>query len=111
MADNIRGWIKIQRDFGSLEGRAGIQGRTFQVQHLRKNNPRQQYTLRANCVEGSFAEKDLGCWWTQLTIMYPLTKANTILAFTVMCIAPTCSSMEIDQQRVTKVTDTETSDT
>lgn len=37
-------------------------------------------------------------------------KANIILTFIVMCIVTTCSSMEIDQLRVTKMTATEASD-
>lgn len=57
-----------------------------------RNNPRHQYTLRANHSESSFAEEDAGCWWTQ---SWPISRNVSFLQrrptaswFALVCALP-----------------------
>ena len=65
MADRPEGHAAIQRDLDRLEKWADRNPIKFnsekcKVLHLRRNNPSHQDMLEANCLESSFAEKDLG---------------------------------------------------
>lgn len=62
------GCATIQRDLDRLEKWADRNLREFnkkcKVLHLSRNYPMQQSMLGATQLEGSFAEKGGGSWWT-----------------------------------------------
>jgi len=63
------GCAAVQRDLDRLESWAERNLMRFnnnecRVLHLGRNNPRHQYSLGADLLEGSSAERDWECWGT-----------------------------------------------
>ncbi|KAK4810876.1 hypothetical protein QYF61_013284 [Mycteria americana] len=64
VADTPESCAAIQRDLNRLEKWLQFNKGKCKVQHLGRNNSMHQYMLGATQLESSFAENDLGAWWT-----------------------------------------------